>query len=223
MIKTIALALAMLVPLTMLADITQTSSVVDSSGGRSSGGSLTMISAGGQPGAVGTCSGGDKVLQQGFLNTFSLQPDLDTDGDGLADEVDTDNDGDGLDDEAEITGSAFGGLGQSNPNNADSDGDGASDGHEAAAGSDPNSDTMYLQITEIAQDRGTGEVTIEWQAQGGKTYALYCLESLNDPKPGTFLGNVTVTGGEGPWQATFTNFVHTAAPAGSRCYYVKLD
>ncbi len=198
----------------------QASSVVDSGGGRASGGTLALVHAIGQPGGIKTCANGAKVLQAGFLNTFNLQPGTDTDGDGLPNETDVDNDNDGLPDRDEITGNAFGGLAATDPNAADSDGDGASDGDEAAAGSDPQDDNMYLHITDIIP-AGGDDIIVTWQACGGKTYAVYATDTAGAPRPGTHLSNVTATGGTGPWYATVTNIVDTAAP-GKRFYYVKL-
>lgn len=199
----------------------QTSSVVESGGGTVSGGTLTLVHVIGQPGGVQTCTNGSKVLQAGFLNTFNLQPETDTDGDGLPNEADTDNDNDGLRDEDEITGNAFGGLATSDPNRADSDGDGASDGHEATSGSDPGDATMFLHITDIVR-AGADDIVVTWQARGGKSYAVYATDTADAPRPGAHLGNVTAAGGTGPWYAVITNIVDTAVPA-KRFYYVKLS
>ncbi len=68
----------------------------------------------------------------GFLQAVAVRrPDLDTDGDGVPDELDRDNDGDGLFDIDEITGAAFGGHAATDPNNPDTSGDGMSDGDKA--------------------------------------------------------------------------------------------
>jgi hypothetical protein len=66
------------------------------------------------------------------LDDLSLEPALDTDGDGIPNEIDTDDDGDGLDDAVESdTGT--------DPLDADSDDDGLSDGVEVLAViTDPN-------------------------------------------------------------------------------------
>ena len=198
----------------------QTSSVVDGAGGRSSGGSLSLVSAAGQPGGVETSRYGDTVLQAGFLNTFSLQPDLDTDGDGLPDEADPDNDNDGLGDGEELQGSAFIPATVTDLNNADSDGDGASDGDEAGAGTDPTDAAMYFTITSV---EGTGDhVTITWQAKAGKRYAVYALDSVDSPRPGTKIGlDVIATGGTGPWYATHAEKIDTTTLT-KRFYYVKV-
>ena len=106
---------------------TNTSSVLDGSGTMSSGGSFTNISAAGQPGGISVSSGGTYVNQAGFLNTFSIKPGLDTDGDGVADELDQDNDNDKLADTAEVAGSGFSPTAPTLVNIADTDGDGVMD------------------------------------------------------------------------------------------------
>ena len=81
--------------------------VLDASGDYSSQGSKSNISASGQPGGISVSDNGQVVNYAGFLNTFSLQPTLDTDSDGLGDEVDSDNDNDDLGDLAELLGTGF--------------------------------------------------------------------------------------------------------------------
>lgn len=212
-----------MVSVALAVGVQQSSSAIDSAGGRSTGGALTNICATGQPVGVQVTRQGNTVVYGGFINTFSLQPTLDSDGDGLENEVDLDNDNDGLEDEQEITGSAYAGPGATDPNDADSDDDGASDGHEAAAGSNPNVPTMYLHITEIVRSDSSDQITVTWQAQGGKSYAVYYLDSMLDPKPGTHLGNVAAVGGSAPWYATVTNLIDvTSASVTSRFYYVEL-
>ncbi len=199
----------------------KTSSVINGAGGRSSGGSLELVSSVAQPGGVKTSRNGDLVLQAGFLNTFSLKPELDTDGDGLANEADPDNDNDGLGDEEELAGSAFIPATVTDLNNRDSDGDGASDGDEAGAGTNPQDNTMYLHITSIAKE-AAGGVTVAWQAKAGKRYAVYALDSADAPRPGTKIGtDVTATGGTGPWYATHAEKVD-AMELAKRFYYVKV-
>lgn len=217
-----AIATMLLVSFVAIGATNQTSSVLDAAGRRSAGGALELISAAGQPGGIRVSSAGTLVNWAGFLNTFSLQPGLDTDGDGLANEVDLDNDNDTVADEDEITGVVYAGPGTTDPNDADSDGDSASDGHEAAAGSDPNDATMYLRITDVACGSALSEVTVVWQAQGGRSYAVHSLDTMHASRPGTHLGNVTAVGGTGPWFAVHTNLVDSMGAVTSRFYYVRL-
>ncbi len=84
-----------------------TASVIAGAGRWSNDGPYSNSSTVAQPGRITHTSGGQVHNYAGFLNTFSLFPALDTDQDGLANEVDADNDNDGLQDAAELSGSAF--------------------------------------------------------------------------------------------------------------------
>lgn len=200
-----------------LAQITKTSSVLDGSGSTSSGGSFTNFSAAGQPGGITVSSGGSYVNQAGFLNTFFLRPNLDTDGDGVVDELDQDNDGDGLADVAEIGGSGFSPTTPTGVNTADSDGDGASDGAESVAGTDPTNLDALLEIIRINQ---TGGQDIGWLARGGKTYVLHARTNL---LAGNFtpIATNTAVGGIAPWFVT-TNAIVDVSNIGAEFYAVEV-
>lgn len=216
------LILPLLLSQVSLAATEQTSSVLDGSGGRSSGGTLELVSAAGQPGGITVSSGGSLVNYAGFLNTFSLQPGLDTDGDGLANEVDADNDADGLEDLAEITGSAFGGNATTDPNQADSDTDGVSDGGEALSGSNPQDAAMYLHITQII---GGNDMSVKWQARHGMTYRVYRADDLTTGLPGTYLDEVTANDPAAlpPWYETEAVYNHLGGGSGEhRAYYIEM-
>jgi len=114
------------------------------------------------------------VNYAGFLNTFSVQPGLDTDGDGLENEADADNDADRLTDIAEVEGRSFDPATGSNPNLADTDDDGISDYGEAVAGTNPNNSTSLLHIVSIANNSGNKEIT--YIAREGKTYNIRATE-----------------------------------------------
>jgi hypothetical protein len=75
---------------------------------------------------------GDGVVDN--VDAFPLDPNesLDTDGDGTGNNADDDDDGDGLPDSYEA------GISGTDPLKSDTDGDGFSDGVEVGAGSDPN-------------------------------------------------------------------------------------
>jgi len=199
------------------AQYTNKSSVLDGSGARSSGGNFTNISASGQPGGVVVSSGGTFVNQAGFLNTFMLKPDLDTDGDGLADELDQDNDNDGLADAREISGSGFNPTTPTQVNATDTDGDGASDGAEAAAGTDPTNIDALLNIIRIAQ---AGGQEVGWIARGGKTYILHARTNL---LAGNFdpIATNTAVGGVAPWFIT-TNAIVDASNNLAEFYAVEV-
>ena len=201
----------------------QTASVLDGVGGQSTGGTFELVSAAGQPGGIQVSSNGGLVNYAGFLGTFSLQPGLDTDNDGLDDEVDADNDNDALDDLAELIGSGFNPVTATDPNDPDSDSDGVSDGGEALSGSNPQDDTMYLHITQIT---GGGDVSVSWQARHGKTYRVYRSEDLNAGLPGTHLDDVIVNDPSAlaPWYETEASYDHLGAGSDDhRSYYIKLE
>jgi hypothetical protein len=192
------------------AQYTNRSSVLNSSGTLSSGGGLTNISAAGQPGGIATTSGGSFVNQAGFLNTFSLKPGLDTDGDGLADELDQDNDNDGLADATEIGGSAFTPTTATQVNLADTDGDGQLDGWEAVAGTDPNNINAFLELVAISNTpAGRGLV---WLARGNneKTYVVRATPDPRQPYATVVFSN-TVAGGIAPWFAVTSAIAHATA------------
>jgi len=108
------------------------------------------VSAAGQPGGIQTSTNGTLVNHAGFLQAADIKkPSLDTDGDGVIDELDTDNDGDRLSDAQEVEGSGFNPITETLVNNPDTDGDLVPDGDEAGAGTDPTDDSMFLQITDI--------------------------------------------------------------------------
>lgn len=152
------------------AQYSNVSTCLDGAGDRSSGGSYSNISAVAQPGGIAVSSSGDLVNYAGFLNTFSLQPGLDTDGDGLENEADADNDADQLSDIAEIEGSEFDPVTASNPNLADTDDDGIPDGGEAVAGTNPDDPDSLLHITAINNNAGNKEIT--YIAREGKSYKI---------------------------------------------------
>ena len=163
-------ALVLLAPCARAA-YTNISHVVDGSGRWTTGGAaFSNITAIAQPGGTGISTNGTVWNQAGFLNTFVLRPGLDTDGDGLADEVDPDNDSDSLMDGAEIAGSSFSPATSTDPNDADSDDDGATDGAEAGAETDPLDATANLRI--VAINVITNGVEVSWVARSNKTYRI---------------------------------------------------
>lgn len=183
---------------------------MDGSGARAAGGGYTHISAAGQPGGIATSSGGAFVNQAGFLNTFSLKPGLDTDADGLADELDQDNDNDGLTDASEIGGDGFNPNTATLVNVADTDGDGMLDGWEAVAGTDPTSTNALLKLIAISN---TGpDRAVAWLARGNneKTYVVRSKNTLTGGFNAVVFSN-TIAGGAAPWFAVTTSVAHASA------------
>jgi hypothetical protein len=148
-----------------------------------------------------------------------LEPGLDTDGDGLDDEVDPDNDGDGLDDEVEIAGTAFDPLTPTDPNRPDTDGDGALDSEEMAAGTNAQDPTAALRI--IAVTGNSGAVRIEWLGRGGRTYLVRTAADLDAGFED--IAEARLSGGSGPWQVV-TGLLNdvSATVATSKFYTVIL-
>lgn len=96
----------------------------------------------------------------------------------------------------------------------DSDEDGFSDGVELAYGSDPNSAGSMPILPATTRDAGTGNVTLTWASQNGRSYGV---EYRDDLMTGSWqtLGNVTATGPS----ATFTDT--TALGHEQRFYRLK--
>ena len=204
--------------LTAPAQYTNRSSVLDGSGTRAGGGSFTHLSAAGQPGGIAVSSGGGYVNQAGFLNTFFLQPGLDTDHDGLLDEADMDNDNDGLADAAENDGSGFNPMTGTDLNNADSDGDRASDGAEAVAGTNPQDAGAQLRLVRLT--RGAG-AEVAWLARSNKTYRVLYADSPLQPVT-NLLTMVTAVGPAAPPWYVLTNAVTDAIVVTGRVYAVQV-
>ena len=202
------------------AQYTNKSSVLDGSGTRSAGGSYTNISAAGQPGGIAVSAGGTYVNQAGFLNTFVLKPALDTDGDGLADEMDNDNDNDALADQTELAGSSFAPATVTSPNLADTDGDGIPDAAESVAGTDPTSATAGFRILAITNAAGLRYVA--WTARGNneRTYVVRSAPQVSGPFTTVVFSN-TVAGGTFPWYAV-TNAIGDATAATNLFFAVEV-
>ena len=96
------------------------SRVLDGCGGWVGNNSYRTVLAAFQPCPVGTAKSNNHINYSGFLQSFVLHPDLDTDGDGLCDENDLDNDGDRLADDVELAGTAFEPVAATDPQQADS-------------------------------------------------------------------------------------------------------
>ncbi len=164
------------------------------------------VSAAGQPGGVFTSTGGDFSNMAGFLQAVDIKrPDLDTDGDGVIDELSLDNDGDGLHDAVEIEGSEFDPTTPTYVNTADTDGDGVIDGEESVAGSNPTDPNSFLQITSI-QDMGDAQA-LSWTARDGKQYRILSAEGQH-AHPTNVEAIVTAQGGLAPWFETSGGFTN---------------
>lgn len=188
---------------------TNLSHVFDGAGEWSAGGTLSNITAIAQPGGVADSSGGTVWNQAGFLNTFVLRPFLDTDGDGLADEVDPDNDCDTLMDGVEIAGASFSPTTATDPNAADTDDDGAPDGAEAAAGTDPLDSTAFLRIVSI--NSVSNGMEVGWVARSNKTYRVMGERNLLAiPAFSNRIDEVLATGtASPPWYVVTNHYADT--------------
>ena len=197
------------------------SSVHDGAGAMSSGGTYTNWGASGQPGGIFKSTNGTLNNYAGFLQAADIKhPELDTDGDGVIDEISLDNDGDGLQDVVEIEGSGFNPNTATEVNVADSDGDEVSDGDEATAGTNPRDEDSLLEIVSLST-RGDERV-VSWSARGDGTvsYLLMFEDAKSTGSPPSAIAVGTVAGGAAPWfetQATYTN----TAPSATRIYAVE--
>lgn len=175
----------------------QTAQTFDAAGQWTSNTTQRAVSAVAQPGTVGVSRNSRYTHYAGFLGGAFIQPG-NTNAQGIALEASPDNDGDGLLDGDEISGAAFGGHAQTDPNSPDSDNDGMSDADEAAGMYDPNDPGHLLSI--IALDRTGGNYTLRWIGKGGGT--VNTVFSGDDLTEGPFT-NVLYTspygGGTYPW------------------------
>ena len=228
----VAYALAAFVALSTQGAVTQGPVAVDGVGSRATSGAKVMLTAGAQAGGVGlaTAAGGAQH-SAGFLHVFQLNSGQDTDGDGLANEVDPDNDADGLSDEREASGSSFSPTTATAVNDADTDADGASDSEEAVAGTDPTDPASHLHVIvgpfgpivaemgfEPDPPPGEGWTTdvqyvhgllLRWPVRAGKTYTV---SKTSDLKLGPFVPfytNLAAGPGAGAWQVLTNHFIET--------------
>ncbi len=211
------IAALLLGTLSAFAQYTNRSSVLDGSGARSTGGVYTHISAAGQPGGIRESAVGELVHQAGFLQTFSMRPELDTDGDGLADEADRDNDGDALMDVDELSGASFDPATATEVNLTDTDSDGASDGQESVAGTDPlNIDAVFEIVTAT---NSAANRTIVWTARSNRTYSILYANPPALPLTNLLAVVTNRDPASGPWYVT-TGTVADAGATTNRVYAV---
>ncbi len=201
--------------------------VCSGAGGLSTGGIPAVITYAhrgvcGQPGGVTVSSGSGATNLAGFLHAVDLkQPATDTDGDGLADELDGDNDNDMLGDRLELGGQSFSPSTATDVNRADTDGDGMADGGELSAGTDPTDATSLFRITALrrtADDR----LALQWTARADtvKRYRVLAADARGYDVPATPLATNQFAGGAGPWFQTMVAFTNSG-PASNRFFTVQ--
>jgi len=206
------------------AAVSNATHVIGCAGEWSSGGSYSNISSVAQPGGVALSSSGTLVNSAGFLNTIILSAGLDSDGDGLADELDSDNDNDSLSDLDELTGSKFAPATVTDVNVADSDDDGSGDGDEAVAGTNPNDGSARLVITSVK--KSGNDILVNWQARSNRMYRV--RESLDLVADGAFTtvvaNAVLVTNSATPpWYITTTSYRHVGAATNSNERFYTIE
>lgn len=196
------------------------STVHDGFGHRSTSGPYTHWSSGAQPGGIRISAGGPVANFAGYLQTFALQPGIDTDGDGVPDEYDLDNDNDGLTDVTELDGTGFNPGSVTDHNNPDSDGDGMSDGDESIAGTNPTNLNALLQI--VAISNAPGGRAVSWLARGNneKLYVVKARTNMVSSVQVVIFSN-TVTGGTAPWYET-TNTVTDITAVDTEFFHVEV-
>ena len=174
-------------------------------------------SAAGQPGGIATHTNVPWTHYAGFLQTVDIKrPALDTDRDGILDELDLDNDNDGLADLQEISGSGFNPGTATEVNRADTDGDGVPDGQEAVAGTDPQDPNALFRIIALQQPKTNP--TIYWLARQGKTYTIQ-KSSGSYRKPETTIWTNTGGIGSGPWFVVTNAFTNMGGSSPTGGYY----
>lgn len=177
------------------------------------------VSAAGQPGGIFTSTNSPYINYAGFLQAVDIKKwDLDTDGDGVVDEIDADNDNDNLTDQSEVAGTGFDPNTATDPNNPDTDGDLVPDDEEQIAGTDPTNENAFLQITDI-QMQGEDKV-VEWTARDGKQYRLRYIDGSH-AYPTGIVGSTTAAGGSAPWYETTATYTNTGA-TDNRSYGVEV-
>lgn len=179
----------------------------------------TVISAH-QAGPVGASACSDYHNQSGFLATVRMHPLLDTDGDGLPDEIDPDNDDDGLADATELGGHAFAPPTVSDPQVADGDGDGHRDGAEAAAGTNPNDADSVLRILSV---KWIGDaLDVAWASRDQRQYELLAApNAVTLAQSPTVVATVPGVGGPGPWRQGVSTG-HVAVTSTTHVYRVRV-
>ncbi len=170
--------------------------VFDAGGGGLSNGTYTAFCAIGQGIPASTLAASNHFGYSGFLNNFVFNPDLDNDGDTVADENDPDDDNDGLTDLTELNGVGIPPV-ATNPFLADSDSDGFADSNEVAAGTNPLDPYSLLLLSLHASP---GQLDFTWDARAGKQYRLICGYSLAEllSAPQT-VDTISTNGGAPPW------------------------
>ncbi len=205
------------------AQVTKECSALDAVGHTVSGGALSGVTAGGQSGGVMTSEAGDLTLYAGFLGCITLAPTLDTDGDGVANEIDRDNDNDDLTDVTESTGGAFNPVTVTDLNDADSDDDGASDWLETRTQTNPLDDTSYLRIISTSVNANNGVASITWTARGGMSYRVRRRADPSQALPGSVASPVrTATGGSPPWYETTRSHSGNLPVGDSRVFHIQV-
>ncbi len=93
----------------------------------------------------------------------------------------------------------------------DTDGDGQPDSVELAFGSDPNSAASMPSVPGTVRDAGTGNVTLSWTAQNGRSYAVQYRDDL---LAGVWQTLATVTAA-----GSSANYVDTTATVSEHRFY----
>ncbi|GEM_PF-3577612 len=217
------LALCLLLSLGLHAEVTQEFRVIDSGGGSSSSaGGLKLLQSIGQGISTPSQIAGTpnrEHHQGGVLAKVVQQPKLDTDEDGLVDELDSDNDNDGVEDHRETDGSAYTPSTVTNLNNADSDGDGASDGEEAEAGFNPMDASRFFGFDQV--ELVNGKLSLHWQARAGRSYGLYRFDLLDPENSKVLIHTAEPLIGMGAWLETAVT--HEISPPASGAQFFKVE
>ncbi|MDP2897845.1 MAG: C39 family peptidase [bacterium] len=107
---------------------------------------------------------------------------VDTDGDGISDDIDPDDDNDGLNDLEEETGTDDWGTALNprgkitDPLDADTDHDGQDDGAESLAGTDPADSESVFALTQVSV--GEGGSNLKWNSFATRSYQVWHSQDM---------------------------------------------
>jgi len=180
---------------------------MDACGQVSSNGTTKSIGVMGQSGGYIYAVHSASHLQHygGFLGMAAYRLTLDTDHDGVINELDSDNDNDNLSDSDEVRGLPWlPATVSSDPNQADTDGDESTDWEESVAGTHPDNADSFLEIISMSQEAASNGVIITWSARDGKNYNVWRLDDLLDPGGAAIMDSVSVSNPTStpPWFVT---------------------
>ena len=159
----------------------------------------------GQSSAIRTTTNSSYQSLNGFLQTFVMFPQRDSNGNGIPNENDPDDDGDGISDAMELNGSAFSPQTPTSILESDTDNDGLTDEEERICGTDPTNESEALRVEiELENER----TVISWGGREGKIYDVLFATSITQMLENPLVVE-TLTAGDGTGVWMKTQCMHT--------------